>query len=137
MRTALIVVAALVAAGCSTGSGTASRGGATVHIAERDFAISAPAEVRAGEVRLAIRNRGPVAHELIFVKADGSPLPLRGDGLTVDEDAVEPRTAATLEPQPAGRQTVLRAHLAPGRYELFCNMSGHYLGGMHTQLVVR
>jgi uncharacterized cupredoxin-like copper-binding protein len=27
--------------------------------------------------------------------------------------------------------------LAPGRYVLFCNMSGHYLGGMHRLLVVR
>jgi uncharacterized cupredoxin-like copper-binding protein len=26
--------------------------------------------------------------------------------------------------------------LRPGRYELFCNMAGHYLGGMRVQLVV-
>jgi uncharacterized cupredoxin-like copper-binding protein len=25
--------------------------------------------------------------------------------------------------------------LRPGRYELFCNMAGHYLGGMRAQLV--
>ena len=24
----------------------------------------------------------------------------------------------------------------PGRYELFCNMAGHYLGGMRAALVV-
>jgi uncharacterized cupredoxin-like copper-binding protein len=27
-------------------------------------------------------------------------------------------------------------HLKPGRYELFCNMAGHYLGGMRAALVV-
>jgi uncharacterized cupredoxin-like copper-binding protein len=27
-------------------------------------------------------------------------------------------------------------HLRPGRYELFCNMAGHYLGGMRAELVV-
>jgi uncharacterized cupredoxin-like copper-binding protein len=27
-------------------------------------------------------------------------------------------------------------HLAPGRYVLFCNMTGHYMGGMHSTLVV-
>ena len=32
---------------------------------------------------------------------------------------------------------MLDVHLAPGRYKLLCNMSGHYLGGMHTALVVR
>jgi uncharacterized cupredoxin-like copper-binding protein len=31
----------------------------------------------------------------------------------------------------------LRVRLTPGRYEFFCNMSGHYLGGMHTVIVVR
>jgi uncharacterized cupredoxin-like copper-binding protein len=31
----------------------------------------------------------------------------------------------------------MRVHLTPGRYVLYCNMSGHFLGGMHTLLVVR
>ena len=31
---------------------------------------------------------------------------------------------------------MLKLHLAPGRYLLFCNMEGHYMGGMHTELVV-
>jgi uncharacterized cupredoxin-like copper-binding protein len=31
----------------------------------------------------------------------------------------------------------VRAHLTPGRYVLFCNMSGHYLAGMRRVLVVR
>jgi uncharacterized cupredoxin-like copper-binding protein len=133
MRTALPLLAALLFAGC----GSASGAGAGVPIAERDFRISAPAHVNAGDVRLAIRNRGPVAHELIVVKVGDSPLPLRRDGVTVDEDAVAGRTVAALEPQPAGGRTVLRARLAPGRYELFCNMAGHYLGGMHAELVAR
>jgi uncharacterized cupredoxin-like copper-binding protein len=30
----------------------------------------------------------------------------------------------------------LHLHLTPGRYVLFCNMAGHYLGGMHRTLVV-
>jgi uncharacterized cupredoxin-like copper-binding protein len=31
----------------------------------------------------------------------------------------------------------LRLHLRPGRYVMFCNMSGHYLGGMDTDVVVK
>ena len=27
--------------------------------------------------------------------------------------------------------------IAPGRYLLFCNMAGHFRGGMHRELVVR
>jgi uncharacterized cupredoxin-like copper-binding protein len=26
--------------------------------------------------------------------------------------------------------------LKPGRYILFCNMAGHFMAGMHTELVV-
>ena len=26
----------------------------------------------------------------------------------------------------------LRLRLAPGRYEVFCNMAGHFMGGMHA-----
>ena len=37
--------------------------------------------------------------------------------------------------QPGTMEEVL-LHLKPGRYELFCNMAGHYLGGMRAALVV-
>ncbi len=45
--------------------------------------------------------------------------------------------AGVLEPGQPGSVRELNVHLRPGRYVLFCNMSGHYLGGMHTTLVVR
>jgi uncharacterized cupredoxin-like copper-binding protein len=43
----------------------------------------------------------------------------------------------TVEQDQPGTKRVLKVTLRPGRYVLFCNMSGHYLGGMHTRLVVR
>jgi uncharacterized cupredoxin-like copper-binding protein len=135
MRLLLPLVAALMVVGCS-GVESDAGGGSSLRISEKDFKISAPTHASAGDVRLSVRNTGPVAHELILVKLGDSALPLRADGLTVDEEAVEDRTAATIEPQVAGKQTDLDAHLTPGRYELLCNMAGHYLGGMHTELVV-
>jgi uncharacterized cupredoxin-like copper-binding protein len=137
VRLILLAVAALLAAGCADRGASVARGAAVVRVSERDFRISAPASVRPGPVRFSVGNRGPVAHELIVVKAGDAPLPLRRDGLTVDEDAVEARTAVALEPQPGGSVSVVRAHLGPGRYVLFCNMSGHYLAGMRRELVVR
>jgi uncharacterized cupredoxin-like copper-binding protein len=127
-------VALLLATGCSTSQ---PAGGASVHVSERDFHVSAPASVPAGDVQLAVSNRGPEAHELIVVRAHASGLPLRADGLTVNEEALDPVVAGTLEPGDPGSRRDLQVHLVPGRYELFCNMSGHYLGGMHTDLVVR
>ena len=127
-------VALLLATGCSTSQ---PAGGTSVQVSERDFHVSAPASVPAGDVQLAVSNRGPEAHELIVVRAHGSSLPLRADGLTVNEEALDPVVAGTLEPGDPGSRRGLQVHLVPGRYELFCNMSGHYLGGMHTDLVVR
>jgi uncharacterized cupredoxin-like copper-binding protein len=84
-----------------------------------------------------VKNRGPDDHELIVVRADDGRLPLRGDGLTVDEEALERSAAGVLEPGDPGSLRTLDVHLVRGRYVLFCNMSGHYLGGMRAVLVVR
>ena len=62
---------------------------------------------------------------------------LRSDGLTVDEEGLVRRSAGVLEPAQPGVVRSLLVHLTPGRYVLFCNMSGHFLGGMRRVLIVR
>jgi hypothetical protein len=126
----------LALAGCGTGGHAASSPGTVLRVTERDFRITAPKRSHSGDVVLSVHNRGPDAHELIVVRERGSRLPLRRDGSTVDEERLEPIIAGALEPGHPGSVRKLRLHLAPGRYELFCNMSGHYLGGMRTELVV-
>jgi uncharacterized cupredoxin-like copper-binding protein len=111
--------------------------GTTVRVTERDFSISAPKVVTSGDLSLIVHNKGPDTHELIVVRAGGARLPLRLDGLTVDEEALQARSPGSLGGGSPGSVRRLRLHLAPGRYVLFCNMAGHYLGGMHTELVVR
>jgi uncharacterized cupredoxin-like copper-binding protein len=108
-----------------------------LRVTERDFHISARKLVSSPDVRLLVHNRGPDAHELIVVRAQSSHLPLRPDGLTVDEDALKRATVGVLEPGAPGSVRQLLLHLPRGRYVLICNMSGHYLGGMHTELVVQ
>ncbi len=102
----------------------------------RDFKIVAPRVIAAGTVTLRVHNAGPDMHELLLVRTGSAPLPLRADDLTVDEDAVASRTIGTLEDDHPNTDRVWTVKLAPGTYEIFCNMSGHYLGGMHTRLVV-
>ena len=130
----LVSLALLVCPACGSGGHDASAH--VVRITERDFRISAPKHVRSGDLLLSVSNRGPDAHELIVVRDRSSELPLRRDGSTVSEEKLEPVTAGALEPGQPGSRRTLRLHLAPGTYELFCNMSGHYLGGMHAKLVV-
>jgi hypothetical protein len=135
LRPILLVPLALLACpGC--GSGGHDAAAHVVRITERDFRITAPKHVRSGDLVLSVQNRGPDAHELIVVRDLSARLPLRRDGSTVNEEKLEPVTAGALEPGQPGSRRTLSLHLAPGTYELFCNMSGHYQGGMRTKLVV-
>jgi uncharacterized cupredoxin-like copper-binding protein len=128
----VVVVAAM---GCASSHSTATSGTRVAQVTVRDFHISAPKHLKAGTVQLTIHNKGPDAHELILIRASG-PLPLRSDGTTVDEDAVEPATAGALEPEQPNSVSFLTVHLTPGHYEFICNMAGHYLGGMRSELIV-
>jgi uncharacterized cupredoxin-like copper-binding protein len=107
-----------------------------VRVTLRDFRITLTrSHVPAGDVRLVVHNRGPDTHELLVARTRAK-LPLRADGITVDEAALDPVTVAEAEGEPRGATHVLQLRLRPGRYELFCNMAGHYLGGMRALLVV-
>lgn len=128
---------AAVAVACSSSSGAGTAGDQLLQVKVKDFAIKAPKQLAAGTIVLHVRNGGPDTHELIIVRADGRTLPLRKDNLTVDESAVKSRVVGTLEDDHPGTRRIWQLHLPPGSYVLFCNMYGHYLGGMHTRLVVR
>jgi uncharacterized cupredoxin-like copper-binding protein len=136
IRTAsLVLVLGLLAFVWSSTRGGAAQRYLDVH--ERDFAIKAPAHIATGDLVLRVTNTGPETHELFLVRADGRSLPLRRDDLTVDEEGVKGHTLAQLESIQPGTVRTWKLRLAPGRYTLFCNMSGHYLGGMHRKLIVR
>jgi uncharacterized cupredoxin-like copper-binding protein len=140
-RHLLALAAALAAIGgvaSACGGGVSATDAATVvHVTERDFAVAAsPRRVPAGDVVFIADNHGPDAHELIVIRSSRRSLPLRSDGLTVDEEGLERVTVGALEPALPGRPRQLRARLKPGRYILLCNMAGHYLSGMETSLVV-
>src|SRR5690349_7997603 len=131
-----LAVFALAATACGTSRQT-GRSVSAVSVQEKDFRITLrPDRVAAGRVDLRVAEDGPADHELILVHARPGGLPVRTDGLTVDENALEPYTVGALEPAPPGTTRHLLVTLPKGRYEVFCNMAGHYMGGMHAFLVV-
>ncbi len=122
--------------GCGRSAPT-TPSGTVIGVTEHDFHIaSSIAYVNAGTVTLRIHNNGPDQHELIVAPVRPDGLPLRSDGFTVNEEAIQNSEPGSINPQQAGGTTDLTMHLAPGRYVLFCNMEGHYMSGMHTVLVV-
>ena len=133
----LIGLAFIAAALVSRAADASPKGPSAVRVFERDFHISVVhGRIAAGTVVFRVTNRGPDEHEFIVVRTDGS-LPMRVDGITLDEDALEKSIVGSIEPAPAGETNVLRLQLKPGHYALVCNMFGHYMGGMHAALVVR
>jgi hypothetical protein len=126
----------LALSGCAIDGSQKAAGQPSVNVSERDFRISAPRRLPAGEVNLSVTNRGPDAHELIVVRKDARQLPIRSDGLTINEEKIASDEAGGLEPaDPSVRR--IKLHLRPGTYVLFCNMAGHYKAGMHRTVVVR
>jgi uncharacterized cupredoxin-like copper-binding protein len=82
----------------------------------------------AGEVTFWIANKGTMEHEFLVVRTDypDGGIPLQGDhfseedpGLTVVDEIAE-----------------LTVDLAPGAYQLLCNIPNHYKNGMHAEFTV-
>jgi uncharacterized cupredoxin-like copper-binding protein len=113
--------------------------GTPVNVLLEDFKVGQDATaVPAGTVSLRIRNEGPTRHELIVVRTDRAPgkLPLQSDGLTVDEEGEGVKLVDEIDGLDIdGRQTLVLG-LAPGNYVMYCNLEGHYLGGMYAALTV-
>jgi uncharacterized cupredoxin-like copper-binding protein len=113
--------------------------GTPVNVLLEDFQVRRDvAVVPAGTVRFRILNQGPTTHELNVIRTARAPdkLPLQPDGLTVNEDAPGLDHLDEAEGLDIGDRRTLVLHLAPGHYVLYCNMEGHYLGGMHAAFTV-
>jgi uncharacterized cupredoxin-like copper-binding protein len=134
-RSLLWAAAFIVLSSCS---GTARTSwGPSVGVTIQDFSIrTSTPTVDAGQVEFNIFNRGPATHEFVVVRTDlpDSQLPTGADGLSVDEEAL----TGVGEISEVGVWThyTLNLRLSPGRYVYFCNLDGHYLGGMTGTLVV-
>jgi hypothetical protein len=106
---------------------------------ERDFRIWIGARsVGAGTTTFDLHSLGPSTHEFKIARTNlpSGALPLGTDGLTVNEDSPQLSHVERLAIVDIGQSITLTATLAPGRYVIFCNFEGHYLGGMHVGLQV-
>ena len=113
--------------------------GTPVDVLLEDFEVRENAAVvPAGTVSLRIRNQGPTSHELIVVRTDRAPdkLPLQRDGLTVNEEGFGVKLVDEVEGLDIDDRRTMVLDLAAGHYVMYCNLEGHYLGGMHAALTV-
>ena len=106
--------------------------------------FASPGVVAAGTVSLRVVNQGAATHELVVLpllagQAAGTR-PVGADG-RVDEigslgEASRSCSAGEGDGIVAGAMGWVTLTLRPGRYELMCNLPGHYTAGMYTELDV-
>ena len=118
--------------------------GGTAPLSAHMMLRAAPATVAAGQVSLVASNMGWRTHELVILPLpagvpDGRRVP-GADG-KVDEsgslgEASTSCGAGAGDGIRAGTLSWTTVDLAPGHYELVCNLVNHYADGMHQELVV-
>lgn len=111
--------------------------------------VDNPSTVPAGQVSLRVANTGSINHEVVVLTLPAGQSvgqrPVGTDG-KVDEAGSLGEASRTcgagegmesadpgIAPGSSGWTTL---NLKPGRYELLCNIAGHYGAGMYTQLTV-
>jgi uncharacterized cupredoxin-like copper-binding protein len=97
-----------------------------------------------GTVSFLVTNGGTISHELVILRLPDNRIPgtrpIGGDA-KIDESGSLGEASNTcadgagqgILPGSSGWVSVT---LPPGRYELVCNLPGHYAAGMYTQLTV-
>jgi uncharacterized cupredoxin-like copper-binding protein len=106
--------------------------------------IASPTTVSAGRVSLVAFNMGWRTHELVILPlTDGAIVGQRApaaDGKVAEAgslgEASKSCSAGTGEGIRSGTTGWTTVTLAPGRYELICNLRNHYADGMHQELLV-
>jgi uncharacterized cupredoxin-like copper-binding protein len=126
-------------AGLLTCCGGTSNPAGAIQVGLEDFKLHLGVnQAKSGEVTLHLVNSGPSTHEFNVDRTDLAPdqLPLRADGLSVDEASPLLKRLGSVEVLEAGDKKNLTLNLPPGHYVLYCNLEGHYLGSMHASLDV-
>jgi uncharacterized cupredoxin-like copper-binding protein len=145
---AIVILAALVAAGCGGDDGEQAKapsptttqtttqppasGELTIRMTEFAFDPK-DAVAKAGRVTITAPNDGKVVHELVLLKTDEDPASLPKKGGKVDEST----SVGEIADVEAGSTKKATFKLAPGKYVMVCALPGHYEGGMYGSLTVK
>ncbi|MBC7644800.1 MAG: hypothetical protein H7123_06720 [Thermoleophilia bacterium] len=103
-----------------------------VTLGNRYLVLAVPT-VKAGTVRVTVKNAGRVPHEVIFLKRAAPGQKLRsGTNHQVNEAGL---IGSPIKVTAYAARTVL-IKLTPGSYQVVCNYPGHFMSGVHAPLTV-
>ncbi len=124
--------------------GMMARSDATAPLGARMTLTASPTTVGSGQVTLVLQNQGWRVHELVVLPlAAGQAIGSRASGADgkVDEtaslgEASNDCADGSGDGVASGSAGWVTLTLAPGRYELVCNLQNHYADGMRVELDV-
>ncbi len=92
------------------------------------------ANVKAGKIKIGVRNVATMEHSFQVLKTDLAPdkLPVDGGSAKAKEDG----KVGEIKSIAAGKSASVTLDLTPGKYVFICNVAGHYQLGMHTGFTV-
>jgi len=99
---------------------------------EREYAIHVTSQIaKAGKITFTMTNYGTITHEMLIVKTDIAPgqITIGADGRFNEDDPASKVVDEISEYEP-GKSVTKSFDLAPGKYQLVCNIPSHYKSGM-------
>jgi uncharacterized cupredoxin-like copper-binding protein len=130
---ALIALVLLVAA-CANPADSAPAGSQVVaELSDYKIVVKVPS-VKAGKIKIGVRNLAAMEHSFQVLKTDLPPDKLPVDGASAK--AKEDGKVGDIPSIPAGKSASVTVDLVPGKYVFICNVAGHYQLGMHTGFTV-
>ena len=135
---AVALISTALFAGCGADGNAAESGisnDITGHLSEWAIDTSAVA-AKVGEVKFTVTNDGTIGHEFLVVKTDIAvgEIPLDGDHFPEPADGLE--VIDEIGEFNVGTTETLTLNLEAGKYQIVCNLPGHYKNGMHLSFEV-
>jgi uncharacterized cupredoxin-like copper-binding protein len=131
---ALLLGVALTIAACA-GAAETIPPDVDLGVTMKDYKVELSVDtVKAGTVKIGVRNAGGMEHSFELIKTD---LPFDKLPTTGDAKAREDGLVKQVKSIGVGKVSVVSADLAAGSYVVICNVAGHYLLGMRAALTVR
>jgi len=131
---AALMAVAVLAVACGQPAAEAPTGSQVVaELADNKITVNVPS-VKAGTIKIGVRNVGTMEHSFEVLKTD-----LPADQLPVDAataKAKEDGKVGEIKSIPAGKSASVTVDLTPGKYVFICNIASHYQLGMHTGFMV-
>jgi uncharacterized cupredoxin-like copper-binding protein len=130
---ALMTLALLVVSCAQSAENAPSDSQVVAELADSKITVNVPS-VKAGKIKIGVRNLGTMEHSFEVLKTDLAPDKLPVDGASAK--AKEDGKVGEIKSIAAGKSAAVTIDLTPGKYVFICNIAGHYQIGMHTGFTV-